>query len=314
MIKLENVNFSIESDNCSNSNLDNSQNQNNQVSQFHDAGYDSYIGGVCFLALQSIYSNNDDELKNFFWLDRKFRNCLYNGFSYDIPYFHPIEDLPISRPNVLYVRFQKKNQNPKEFFRSGGDLSIGQLDERSVLIAVKKENFKKFIGKYKSCSDYQICRYSEYANNKKSRLNQQIEKLALLYNEIKSVPHFEVEKLKSLTAHVKSISRVVKGKDKTGDVLRNRTLELLELKIATNKKENHPDNDRYLNRFKKPVFEMKKVIEQKFKTTQPKQLIRIEFVRIGRFRIKTNHLNVIVSIISLSLFMYLIVNYLKAYL
>lgn len=51
--------------------------------KFHQAGFDSYITGVCFQVLKCLVEKNSGKS---IYEDIRFRNKFYNAWSYDIPY------------------------------------------------------------------------------------------------------------------------------------------------------------------------------------------------------------------------------------
>lgn len=148
--------------------------------QFHDAGYDSFITGLCFVALQKI---SDQGEPGSIWNDERIRNCLYNSHSHDIAYISPEKDIPIIRKNVFHVKFSGKVHSLRLMFNKLRTAVVTPLDDQQVLVAVLEKEIKNFCKQFQSCSDYQVTRYSEYVHTKRIKEKRDIKRMIQFQEE-----------------------------------------------------------------------------------------------------------------------------------
>lgn len=121
--------------------------EENEEKKYHQAGYDSYITGVCFTQMiRLLYAKNNRVMKagDQFANDllEVYRNKMYIVGIYDIGYFNleTEERLPI-RDHIFYVTYPPvwtKVELYKLFLPYGGLFTIRQLNETSSLCALRE--------------------------------------------------------------------------------------------------------------------------------------------------------------------------------
>lgn len=186
------------------SNPDESVRKENGAAQFHQAGYDSYITGVCFYVIRWLAEQSS---KKSICDDTRFRNkvcvcvcvfkfdrsnvltflCsiqLFNAWSFDVPFLstEPSEDTQLDRSKVFFIKF---NCEPFELENRLAAMfencRLAFLDNESCLVGIEdKEARTKIAGLRKIDSSLMVLTYAEYKKceqakqgpTKKSKIEQ----------------------------------------------------------------------------------------------------------------------------------------------
>ena len=151
------------------------QMENLHPGQLHDAGFDSYITGMCFLALKTRHELNN---KKPIWDDSNLRNRLHNSYSFDIPFLSSERDVTLQRKNVFYIKFNRDPENFWQFFNQLGEISVAQMNDNDALIGVANEEMaKKVFDLYKTGEHYRITTYADYQRRKRDREKEKSKQL-----------------------------------------------------------------------------------------------------------------------------------------
>jgi len=145
---------------------------------FHEAGFDAYITGLCFIAMSNrlgLLVGTGDKTKAGRVLPDShlvspFLNKLYLMRIADIPYMNLAgEDLKPDRNHVFHITFpaEWKTADIVHLFSSFGYVFVSWLDDTSAFVSLKeKEMAPQVIEVLKSSSSYRIQTYKDYTTAK----------------------------------------------------------------------------------------------------------------------------------------------------
>eukprot|EP00092_Neocalanus_flemingeri_P106421 GFUD01136549.1.p1 GENE.GFUD01136549.1~~GFUD01136549.1.p1 ORF type:complete len:612 (+),score=182.67 GFUD01136549.1:44-1879(+) len=143
-------------------------------SNFHEAGFDAYITGLCFIAMSNrlgLLCGAGDKTKAGRVLPdsqlvHPFLNKLYLMRIADIPYMNLAgEDLKPDRGHVFHITFpaEWKTADLVHLFSSFGYVFVSWLDDTSAFVSLKeKEMAPQVIEVLKSSSSYRIQSYKDH--------------------------------------------------------------------------------------------------------------------------------------------------------
>lgn len=141
----------------------------------HEAGYDSYLTGVCFIGLSAyLGSLVKPNLKKFDRiLLKEFQNRLHLPFSHDIQCLNMEEEEPVpNRDHVFHITFPKewKTNELYHLFSAFGGVSIHWLNDSSAFCALRDpsntEKIKKSL--VKSSTVYKVISYNDFMSKNKN--------------------------------------------------------------------------------------------------------------------------------------------------
>ncbi|NP_001125357.1 poly(A)-specific ribonuclease PARN [Pongo abelii] len=142
--------------------------------QLHEAGYDAYITGLCFISmanyLGSFLSPPKIHVSARSKLIEPFFNKLFLMRVMDIPYLN-LEgpDLQPKRDHVLHVTFPKewKTSDLYQLFSAFGNIQISWIDDTSAFVSLSQpEQVKIAVNTSKYAESYRIQTYAEYVGRK----------------------------------------------------------------------------------------------------------------------------------------------------
>ncbi|XP_048350250.1 poly(A)-specific ribonuclease PARN isoform X2 [Sphaerodactylus townsendi] len=148
--------------------------------QLHEAGYDAYITGLCFISMASFLGSFLSPPKNPVSANSKliepFFNKLFLMRVMDIPYLN-LEgpDLEPKRDHVLYVTFPKewKTSDLYQLFRAFGKIQVSWIDDTSAFVSLSQpEQVQIAVNTSKYAESYRIQTYAEYSENKHGEKRQ----------------------------------------------------------------------------------------------------------------------------------------------
>ncbi|XP_060028925.1 poly(A)-specific ribonuclease PARN isoform X2 [Erinaceus europaeus] len=142
--------------------------------QLHEAGYDAYITGLCFISmanfLGSFLSPPQNHVSARSKLIEPFFNKLFLMRVMDIPYLN-LEgpDLQPKRDHVLHVTFPKewKTSDLYQLFSAFGNIQISWIDDTSAFVSLSQpDQVKIAVNTSKYAESYRIQTYAEYMGKK----------------------------------------------------------------------------------------------------------------------------------------------------
>ncbi|XP_063125345.1 poly(A)-specific ribonuclease PARN isoform X9 [Rattus norvegicus] len=142
--------------------------------QLHEAGYDAYITGLCFISmanyLGSLLSPPKTCVSARSKLIEPFFNKLFLMRVMDIPYLN-LEgpDLQPKRDHVLHVTFPKewKTSDLYQLFSAFGNIQISWIDDTSAFVSLSQpEQVQIAVNTSKYAESYRIQTYAEYVGKK----------------------------------------------------------------------------------------------------------------------------------------------------
>ncbi|XP_032767696.1 poly(A)-specific ribonuclease PARN isoform X2 [Rattus rattus] len=142
--------------------------------QLHEAGYDAYITGLCFISmanyLGSLLSPPKTCVSARSKLIEPFFNKLFLMRVMDIPYLN-LEgpDLQPKRDHVLHVTFPKewKTSDLYQLFSAFGNIQISWIDDTSAFVSLSQpEQVQIAVNTSKYAESYRIQTYAEYVGRK----------------------------------------------------------------------------------------------------------------------------------------------------
>uniref|UniRef100_A0A4W3HR74 Poly(A)-specific ribonuclease PARN n=1 Tax=Callorhinchus milii TaxID=7868 RepID=A0A4W3HR74_CALMI len=147
---------------------------NTASEQLHEAGYDAYITGLCFISmanhLGSFLSPPKVSVSARSKLVEPFINKLFLMRIIDIPYLNLSgPDLKPKRDHVLHVRFPKewKTSDLYQLFSAFGNIQVSWIDDTSVFVALsQREQVQIAVNTSKYAESYRIQTYAEYVEKK----------------------------------------------------------------------------------------------------------------------------------------------------
>ena len=140
-----------------------SRNAKDKLPQFHQAGYDSYITGVCFRVLKRLVEKGS---KSIYDDDVRFKNKFYNAWSFDVPYLTTEKDGQTDRSNVYFIRFDcEPGELKSKLDKAFDDFKIDFLSDETVLVAIPEKTKHKF-NLINSTNSLKIVPYNDYKKQK----------------------------------------------------------------------------------------------------------------------------------------------------
>ncbi|XP_065539870.1 poly(A)-specific ribonuclease PARN isoform X1 [Lathamus discolor] len=142
--------------------------------QLHEAGYDAYITGLCFISmanfLGSFLSPPKTHVSARSKLIEPFFNKLFLMRVMDIPYLN-LEgpDLQPKRDHVLHVTFPKewKTSDLYQLFSAFGNIQVSWIDDTSAFVSLSKpEQVQIAVNTSRYAESYRIQTYAEYVEKK----------------------------------------------------------------------------------------------------------------------------------------------------
>ncbi|XP_071443719.1 poly(A)-specific ribonuclease PARN-like isoform X2 [Hetaerina americana] len=147
----------------------------------HEAGYDAFITGVCFISMANYLGVLAKEAKNGSLIDfsllKPFENKLYLFKVQDIPYMDLVgQDVMPPRDHVFHVTFPStwNMQNLRSLFGSFGSIFVSWLTDSSAFVALEEREKASLVCKTISsivgsepCS---VMPFLEYLNKKNGKI------------------------------------------------------------------------------------------------------------------------------------------------
>ncbi|XP_063284911.1 poly(A)-specific ribonuclease PARN isoform X2 [Pelobates fuscus] len=147
---------------------------NTDSEQLHEAGYDAYITGLCFISMANYLGSFLSPPKNFISarskIIRPFFNKLFLMRIMDIPYLN-LEgpDLQPKRDHVLHVTFPKewKTSDLYQLFSAFGNIQVSWIDDISAFVSLSQsEQVQIAVNTSRYAESYRILTYAEYIAKK----------------------------------------------------------------------------------------------------------------------------------------------------
>ncbi|XP_038676808.1 poly(A)-specific ribonuclease PARN [Scyliorhinus canicula] len=147
---------------------------NTASEQLHEAGYDAYITGLCFISMANHLGSFLSPPKVFVPAKSKlvepFINKLFLMRVIDIPYLNLSgPDLQPKRDHVLHVRFPKewKTSDLYQLFSAFGNIQVSWIDDTSAFVALsQREQVQIAVNTSRYAESYRIQTYAEYVEKK----------------------------------------------------------------------------------------------------------------------------------------------------
>ncbi|XP_071783778.1 poly(A)-specific ribonuclease PARN isoform X1 [Centroberyx gerrardi] len=151
--------------------------------QLHEAGYDAYITGLCFISmanyLGSFLTPPKAHIPARSKLIEPFFNKLFLMRIIDIPYLNITgPDLQPKRDHVLYVTFPKewKTSDLYQLFSAFGNIQVSWIDDTSAFVSLSQtDQVQIAMNTSRYAESYRIQTYAEYIQGKqqeRERLGQ----------------------------------------------------------------------------------------------------------------------------------------------
>ncbi|XP_028319501.1 poly(A)-specific ribonuclease PARN [Gouania willdenowi] len=153
--------------------------------QLHEAGYDAYITGLCFISmanyLGSFLTPPKSHIPARSKLIEPFFNKLFLMRIIDIPYLNITgPDLQPKRDHVLYVTFPKewKTSDLYQLFSAFGNIHVSWIDDTSAFVSLSQtDQVQIAMNTSRYAESYKIQTYAEYVQGKqqeKEKLSQTV--------------------------------------------------------------------------------------------------------------------------------------------
>uniref|UniRef100_A0A8C4IAD2 Poly(A)-specific ribonuclease PARN n=1 Tax=Dicentrarchus labrax TaxID=13489 RepID=A0A8C4IAD2_DICLA len=151
--------------------------------QLHEAGYDAYITGLCFVSMANYLGSFLTPPKAYISARSKlvepFFNKLFLMRIIDIPYLNITgPDLQPKRDHVLYVTFPKewKTSDLYQLFSAFGNIQVSWIDDTSAFVSLSQtDQVQIAMNTSRYAESYRIQTYAEYIQGKqqdKEKLGQ----------------------------------------------------------------------------------------------------------------------------------------------
>ncbi|XP_065589031.1 poly(A)-specific ribonuclease PARN isoform X2 [Cyrtonyx montezumae] len=142
--------------------------------QLHEAGYDAYITGLCFISMANFLGSFLSPPKNYVSARSKliepFFNKLFLMRVMDIPYLNlQGPDLQPKRDHVLHVTFPKewKTSDLYQLFSAFGNIQVSWIDDTSAFVSLSQpEQVQIAVNTSRYAESYRIQTYAEYVEKK----------------------------------------------------------------------------------------------------------------------------------------------------
>ncbi|KAM3624643.1 uncharacterized protein V6R79_025955 [Siganus canaliculatus] len=145
--------------------------------QLHEAGYDAYITGLCFISMANYLGSFLTPPKAYISARSKliepFFNKLYLMRIIDIPYLNITgPDLQPKRDHVLYVTFPKewKTSDLYQLFSAFGNIQVSWIDDTSAFVSLSQtDQVQIAMNTSRYAESYRIQTYAEYVQSKQDK-------------------------------------------------------------------------------------------------------------------------------------------------
>ncbi|TNM85310.1 hypothetical protein fugu_007581 [Takifugu bimaculatus] len=145
--------------------------------QLHEAGYDAYITGLCFISMTNYLGSFLTPPKAYISARSKliepFFNKLFLMRIIDIPYLNITgPDLQPKRDNVLYVTFPKewKTSDLYQLFSAFGNIQVSWIDDTSAFVSLSQtDQVQIAMNTSRYAESYRIQTYAEYVQSKQDK-------------------------------------------------------------------------------------------------------------------------------------------------
>ncbi|XP_073334194.1 poly(A)-specific ribonuclease PARN [Pagrus major] len=145
--------------------------------QLHEAGYDAYITGLCFVSMANYLGSFLTPPKGYISARSKliepFFNKLFLMRIIDIPYLNITgPDLQPKRDHVLYVTFPKewKTSDLYQLFSAFGNIQVSWIDDTSAFVSLSQtDQVQIAMNTSRYAESYRIQTYAEYIQAKQDK-------------------------------------------------------------------------------------------------------------------------------------------------
>ncbi|XP_048848193.1 poly(A)-specific ribonuclease PARN isoform X1 [Brienomyrus brachyistius] len=145
--------------------------------QLHEAGYDAYITGLCFISMANFLGTfltpPRPHISARSKLIEPFFNKLYLMRIIDIPYLNISgPDLQPKRDHVLYVTFPKewKTSDLYQLFSAFGNIQVSWIDDTSAFVCLSQtDQVQIAVNTSRYAESYRIQTYAEYMENRQDK-------------------------------------------------------------------------------------------------------------------------------------------------
>ncbi|KAM9362822.1 poly(A)-specific ribonuclease PARN [Symphorus nematophorus] len=145
--------------------------------QLHEAGYDAYITGLCFISMANYLGSFLTPPKAYISprskLIEPFFNKLFLMRIIDIPYLNITgPDLQPKRDHVLYVTFPKewKTSDLYQLFSAFGNIQVSWIDDTSAFVSLSQtDQVQIAMNTSRYAESYRIQTYAEYIQSKQDK-------------------------------------------------------------------------------------------------------------------------------------------------
>lgn len=145
--------------------------------QLHEAGYDAYITGLCFVSMANYLGSFLTPPKAYISARSKliepFFNKLFLMRIIDIPYLNITgPDLQPKRDHVLYVTFPKewKTSDLYQLFSAFGNIQVSWIDDTSAFVSLSQtDQVQIAMNTSRYAESYRIQTYAEYIQAKQEK-------------------------------------------------------------------------------------------------------------------------------------------------
>ncbi|XP_057698915.1 poly(A)-specific ribonuclease PARN [Corythoichthys intestinalis] len=147
---------------------------NTAKEQLHEAGYDAYITGRCFISMANFLGSFLTPPRAYVSAQSKLVEPFYNKLFLmriiDIPYLNITgPDLQPKRDNVLYVTFPKewKTSDLYQLFSAFGNIQVSWMDDTSAFVSLSQtDQVQIAMNTSRYAESYKIQTYAEYVQRK----------------------------------------------------------------------------------------------------------------------------------------------------
>ncbi|XP_054635744.1 poly(A)-specific ribonuclease PARN isoform X2 [Dunckerocampus dactyliophorus] len=147
---------------------------NTAKEQLHEAGYDAYITGRCFISMANFLGSFLTPPKAYVSARSKLIEPFYNKLFLmriiDIPYLNITgPDLQPKRDNVLYVTFPKewKTSDLYQLFSAFGNIQVSWMDDTSAFVSLSQtDQVQIAMNTSRYAESYRIQTYADYIQGK----------------------------------------------------------------------------------------------------------------------------------------------------
>uniref|UniRef100_A0A671SVH2 Poly(A)-specific ribonuclease PARN n=1 Tax=Sinocyclocheilus anshuiensis TaxID=1608454 RepID=A0A671SVH2_9TELE len=150
------------------------QSYDTSTEQLHEAGYDAFITGLCFISMANYLGSFLTPPKSHISARSKllepFFNKLFLMRVIDIPYVNMSgPDLQPKRDHVLYVTFPKewKTSDLYQLFSAFGNIQVSWIDDTSAFVCLSQtEQVQIAMNTSRYAESYRIQTYAEYMQSR----------------------------------------------------------------------------------------------------------------------------------------------------